>query len=82
MPTDELPATLRNYLSSSHQCVNPSCRGVYFNDRVETVRFVDFCGKYKVPLIQYLCSSRCRSDHPAVAANREEESKLKRVLLG
>jgi len=30
--------------------------------QVEHVKFVDFCGKYKIPLLQYLCSSRCRDD--------------------
>ena len=34
--------------------------GVYFTSCVETVKFVDFCGKYRVPLLQYLCSPRCR----------------------
>lgn len=32
--------------------------GVFFDNRVEHIKFVDFCGKYRVPLLQYLCSSR------------------------
>ncbi len=30
----ELPATVLDYLGSSRRCVNPSCKGVYFNTRV------------------------------------------------
>lgn len=43
-PSD-LPASLIDYLNSAHQCVNPKCKGVYFEARVEHVKFVDFCGK-------------------------------------
>jgi hypothetical protein len=49
----------RDYLDSARECVNPCCRGVYFTSRVEHVKFVDFCGKFRVPLLQYLCSPRC-----------------------
>jgi hypothetical protein len=77
---DDLPQSLQRYLSMAHECVNPSCKGVYFDHRsdvpliflvfsfilaiilafyrVEHVKFSDFCGKYKVPLLQYLCSPR------------------------
>lgn len=83
---DDLPHTLHGFLHSSHQCVNPKCQGVYFNTRVEHVKFVDFCGKYKIPLLQYLCSPLCKADDPAVARssqNLEEETNImKRVLLG
>ena len=68
---------------SSHKCVNPSCEGVYFNTKVEHVKFVDFCGKYKIPLMQYLCSAHCTNENPAVvAAGDHEKDKMKRVLLG
>jgi len=56
---DQLPNSLIEYLNSAHQCVNPKCKGVYFEARVEHVKFVDFCGKYRVPLLQYLCSPKC-----------------------
>lgn len=26
--------------------------GVYFDNHVENVKFIDFCGKYKVPFMQ------------------------------
>lgn len=32
--------------------------GVFFDNRIEHIKFVDFCGKYRVPLLQYLCSSK------------------------
>lgn len=32
--------------------------GVFFDSRVEHIKFVDFCGRYRIPLLQYLCSSR------------------------
>ena len=51
---------------------------------MEHVKFVDFCGKYKIPLLQYLCSSRCKDDKPAVRQKDvfTVEDKMKRVLLG
>lgn len=91
---DDLPASLQSYLRSSHHCVNPACRGVYFNSRVEHVKFVDFCGKYKIPLMQYLCSPRCEADKPAVTGGARghggigahcptsESDIMRRVLLG
>jgi hypothetical protein len=48
-------------LRSAEHCVNPKCCGVYFESRVEHVKFVDFCGKYRIPLMQYLCSTRLMS---------------------
>ena len=92
---EDLPRVLNDYMMNSHSCVNPNCKGVYFDSKVEHVKFVDFCGKYRVPLMQYLCSSRCHVDKPAYsdgsrrnstvddAVKMEEESKkMRRVLLG
>jgi len=86
----DLPKSLRDFLSKGGECVNPSCSGVYFSHRVEHVKFSDFCGKYKIPLLQYLCSPRCREQMPEYAdcdlveetAGHMEELRLKRVLLG
>jgi len=58
---DDLPASLVEYLDSAQSCVNPKCKGVYFTSRVEHIKFVDFCGKYRLPLMQYLCSPKCTS---------------------
>jgi len=86
----EMPHTLARYLTSAQNCVNPKCRGVYFDARVEHIKFVDFCGKYRLPLLQYLCSPRCTT-HPAVTnceLDSDEDdtevptSRLKKVLLG
>lgn len=86
----DVPRNLFEYLNSAHSCVNPKCKGVYFTQRVEHVKFVDFCGKYRLPLMEYLCSPRCVSA-PAIAYSSESESedeglavesKMRRVLLG
>ena len=91
---EDLPRVVNEYMKNSHSCVNPNCKGVFFDSKVEHVKFVDFCGKYRVPLMQYLCSSRCHVDKPAYsdegrrdstidAAKIEEESKkMRKVLLG
>ncbi|GJQ65469.1 hypothetical protein Trydic_g7574 [Trypoxylus dichotomus] len=60
--TGDIPETLISYLNCAHRCVNPNCKGVFFDNRVEHVKFVDFCGKYRIPLLQYLCSSKCIID--------------------
>lgn len=87
---EELPRSLQKFLTQSHECVNPSCSGVYFSHKVEHVKFSDFCGKYKIPLLQYLCSSKCREQNPEYAdcdlgeeaAGQLANLRLKRVLLG
>uniref|UniRef100_A0A915AEX2 Leucine-rich repeat-containing protein 58 n=1 Tax=Parascaris univalens TaxID=6257 RepID=A0A915AEX2_PARUN len=89
-----LPHVLIAYIASANQCVNPKCKGVYFDACVEHVKFVDFCGKYRVPLLQYLCSPRCSSPSPAYAHSDRSDSegfdewpstsdyKLRKVMLG
>uniref|UniRef100_A0A1I7URD5 Leucine-rich repeat-containing protein 58 n=1 Tax=Caenorhabditis tropicalis TaxID=1561998 RepID=A0A1I7URD5_9PELO len=83
-----LPTDLVEYLNSACQCVNPECNGVYFDARVEHVKFVDFCGKYRVPLMQFLCSPRCSAGIPSVDYETSSESEeeiepiMRRVLLG
>lgn len=84
----DIPASLCRYLVQAHECVNPNCKGVYFDHRVEHVKFSDFCGKYKVPLLQYLCHPRCREQLPEYAdcdvsdESADRSQRLKRVLLG
>lgn len=83
-----LPGVLVDYLNSACCCDNPSCNGVYFTSRVERVKFVDFCGKYRVPLMQYLCTERCASEDSGSYSSSsdeepvDEEARLRRVLLG
>lgn len=78
---ESLPRNLVQYLNSAHHCVNPKCKGVFFNNRVEHIKFVDFCGKYRLPLLQYLCSSKCidsrDSDEELVSG-----AMIRKVLLG
>lgn len=88
---EDLPNNLRKYLSSAQRCVNSKCKGVYFTSRVEHVKFVDFCGKYRLPLLQFLCSPQCRTTPAVYHSSSDTETdeddavanaKLRRVLLG
>ncbi|XP_074596241.1 leucine-rich repeat-containing protein 58-like [Brevipalpus obovatus] len=95
-PQDFLPHCLNEYLRTARHCVNPKCKGVYFDCRVEQVKFVDFCGSYRLPLLEYLCSPNCTStnvrkqispsdgsaDQDNLEMRRDSESRLRRVLLG
>ena len=51
-----VPKYLTSYLDSSKKCDNPNCDGVYFETKVKKLQFVDFCGRYRVPLLEYLCA--------------------------
>ena len=70
--------------------VFPLSPGVYFDSCVRQIKFVDFCGKYRLPLMHYLCSPECTSpcsSNPQSDADSEDESsvpahRLQRVLLG
>lgn len=86
-----IPETLCDFLSRARKCDNPLCSGVYFTSRSRRVTFVDFCGKYRVPLMQYLCSDSCDVEIDDVinySSSSEDESdeiakgKMKKVLLG
>ncbi|XP_026280398.1 leucine-rich repeat-containing protein 58 [Frankliniella occidentalis] len=80
----DLPHSIVRYLSSAHHCVNPKCKGVFFDNRVEHIKFVDFCGKYRIPLLQYLCSSKCVAGFNASrrGLDRPDHQMMKKVLLG
>ncbi|KAL5241187.1 hypothetical protein ACI65C_008597 [Semiaphis heraclei] len=78
----DLPYNLIEYLSSAHHCVNPKCKGVFFDDRVEHIKFVDFCGKYRIPLLQYLCSSKCIVNHRNILGDSTDSNMMRKVLLG
>jgi len=89
-----LPRHLVTYLNSAQCCLNPACSGVYFQSKFECIKFVDFCGKYRVPLMQYLCSSQCdekavygpqnTNDNRSSAAStvNDDEKMLKKIYLG
>ncbi|XP_021916222.1 leucine-rich repeat-containing protein 58 isoform X2 [Zootermopsis nevadensis] len=84
----DLPRSLIEYLNSAHHCVNPTCKGVFFDNRVEHIKFVDFCGKYRIPLLQYLCSSKCIEDDCNSEVDESgtygyaNSNMMKKVLLG
>lgn len=86
----DLPSNLLHYLDLASKCPNPKCAGVYFDSCVRQIKFVDFCGKYRLPLMHYLCSPECTSpcnSNPQSDAESEEESsvpayRLQKVLLG
>lgn len=77
---ESIPRNLVEFLDSGHHCVNPKCKGVFFHNRVEHVKFVDFCGKYRLPLLQYLCSRKCieSRDGDEVVSG----AMIRKVLLG
>ncbi|XP_066583961.1 leucine-rich repeat-containing protein 58 [Prorops nasuta] len=78
---ESIPRNLVEYLNSGHHCVNPKCKGVFFDNRVEHVKFVDFCGKYRLPLLQYLCSSKCISSRDG-SEEVVSGAMIRKVLLG
>nr|XP_020465148.1 leucine-rich repeat-containing protein 58 isoform X2 [Monopterus albus] len=86
----DLPSNLLRYLDLASKCPNPKCAGVYFDSCVRQIKFVDFCGKYRLPLMHYLCSPECTSpcsSNPQSDAESEDErsvptDRLQRVLLG
>lgn len=86
-----VPETLCDFLDSCLTCDNPTCEGVYFLHKVKRVKFVDFCGKYRVPLMQYLCSSMCDDpdDSSSATSGSEDDvadkmaqNRIRKVLLG
>ncbi|XP_023025148.2 leucine-rich repeat-containing protein 58 [Leptinotarsa decemlineata] len=82
---DDVPHTLLDYMKTAHHCVNPHCQGVYFDNRVEHIKFVDFCGKYRIPLLQYLCSPKCANNTELREENYDRPFRthmMKKVLLG
>lgn len=79
----DLPRTVQEYLSCANCCVNPKCKGVFFDNRVEHIKFVDFCGKYRVPLLQYLCSSKCiEPEQMRPQTSGASGYMMRKVLLG
>lgn len=93
----DLPPQLIKYLNSAHRCENPRCSGVYFDSRVRNIKFTDFCGKYRLPLEQFLCSphenerwEEYTTSSSSTSSDEEENvvpqgnipERIRRVLLG
>ncbi|KAE9524714.1 hypothetical protein AGLY_014764 [Aphis glycines] len=53
--------------------------GVFFDDRVEHIKFVDFCGKYRIPLLQYLCSSKCVVNHRNILGDSTDSNMMRKT---
>lgn len=69
--------------------------GVYFDSCVRQIKFVDFCGKYRIPLMHYLCSPECSSPCSSASQSSTSQSesdsedeasvaarRMQKVLLG
>ena len=76
-----LPSSLVSYLDSAQSCVNPKCKGVYFDSRVRCLKFVDFCGQYRLPLEQYLCSPHSYACDIDTVNASVPASKIQKLLL-
>ncbi|XP_077202415.1 leucine-rich repeat-containing protein 58 [Paroedura picta] len=93
--SQDLPASLLQYLDLASNCPNPKCGGVYFDSCVRQIKFVDFCGKYRLPLMHYLCSPECSSPYSSASQSSTSQSesdsedealvsarRMQKVLLG
>jgi len=59
----------------ARKCPNPNCCGVYFDKQYSQVKFVDTCGAYRLPLLQYLCSPNCfEASDPVTSSGTESSS--------
>lgn len=76
-----LPRQLINYLATAKKCVNPNCDGVYFDSRVRRIQFMDFCGRFRLPLEQYLCSPNESETDLCIDPSGVDSERLRRVLL-
>jgi len=57
--SEDLTPNMIEYLDNAHKCPNINCPGIYFDSKYVQVKFVDTCGAYRLPLLQYLCSPNC-----------------------
>merc|ERR1719220_2981659 len=66
---------IMEYLDMARKCPNPNCCGVYFDKQYSQVKFVDTCGAYRLPLLQYLCSPNCfEASDPVTSSGTESSS--------
>ena len=76
-----LPKQLIAYLGTAKKRVNPKCDGVYFDSRVRSIQFMDFCGRFRLPLEQYLCSPNEAEVDFSLDGSGIDTERLRRVLL-
>lgn len=87
---EALPPALCDLLDSSSRCLG--CGGPYFgNNCVSHIEFVDLCGSYRVPFLQYICSARCKEEVKGTGGHRQEAAlpltplakvaRLRKILL-
>eukprot|EP00041_Stephanoeca_diplocostata_P008373 m.124472 g.124472 ORF g.124472 m.124472 type:complete len:434 (+) comp17290_c0_seq1:330-1631(+) len=85
IPYDEqsIPQNLVTFLNSAQRCNNPACAGVYFTTNIKKFQVMDFCGKFRVPLMKFLCKEKCNetASFPATSTSPPCKKKLKKVLL-
>ena len=77
-----LPLGVKQFLEGSHECLG--CGGSYFGDSgVSRVEFVDMCGSFRVPFLQYICSDACHNhNHGQPQMSRHGKlARLRKVLL-
>lgn len=82
-----LPRQLKQRLTTAKCCPNPACSGVYFDNQYKQIKFADFCGRYRLPLLQFLCSPNCMidSDDDTTGSSSDDDyspARMRRVLLG
>merc|ERR1711953_357657 len=84
--SSQLPAQLKQRIGSAKCCPNPACAGVYFDNQYKQIKFADFCGRYRMPLLQFLCSPNCmvETDYDSSSSSDGEYNpiRMRRVLLG
>eukprot|EP01135_Chromosphaera_perkinsii_P002098 Nk52_evm32s217 gene=Nk52_evmTU32s217 len=81
--TEFVPKVVVKYLNSSKLCENPDCGGVYFESAMQKVVFVDFCGKYRLPLKQFICSSHQENFSETVHVSEDAVlAKLRKAIMG
>lgn len=79
------PREIISRLQTAKCCPNPKCGGVYFDLQYKQIRFADFCGRYRMPLMQFLCSPNCltpESDESSSSDDDYNPARMRRVLLG
>lgn len=82
---DRAPREIIGRLKTAKCCPNPQCGGVYFDSQYKQIKFADFCGRYRMPLLQFLCSPNCLTPETDESSSSEDDfnpARMRRVLLG